>query len=96
MRANLHILELFPGFGQDDGFNVDDVLVLEQFQQPEFPEGALGEDLMLEGLVNFFNGDQVLPLSLGFLVLGGHHDAVCALSDYIKALLLTSMISYLS
>jgi hypothetical protein len=32
MAENVHILELFPGFRQNDSFNVDDVLVLEKFQ----------------------------------------------------------------
>jgi hypothetical protein len=58
---NLHIFELFSGFGEDDCLNVDDIFVLEQFEQSQLPQSAFCEDLVLESFVNFFDGYQVLP-----------------------------------
>ena len=81
LRDHVHILELLSGFGEDDGFDVDDILVFEQLQQSQFSESALSENLMLESLVDFLNSNQIFPLGFALIVLRGDHNSIGTLSD---------------
>ena len=96
LRYHVHILEIFPRFREDDCLDIDDVLMFEEFQQPEFSQGSLCEYLMLECFINFLDGYKLLAFVLSFFVLGGDHDPIGTLPDYIyHHNLLTSIVQYL-
>lgn len=54
--------------------------MLQEPEQAEFSEGALGEDFVLEGLLNLFDGNEVVLL-VKSVIPGGHNNPISSLAD---------------
>lgn len=54
---DVNVLELFSGLGQNDSLDVDDILVFEKLEKPQFSESPFGENFVFEGFVDLFDGD---------------------------------------
>ena len=72
---HINILELFPRFGKDNCLNIDNILVLQQLEKSQLSESSFCKDLVLEGLVDLFDGHELV------LVFGSHNNAICSLTD---------------
>lgn len=88
----VHILELFTGFQKDDRGDVDDIFVVEEFQESQFLESSFCKDFVLKGFVDLFYRHQLILLKL--FIFGNINDSICSLSFCIsRNILLVSMIS---
>lgn len=56
------------------------IFMLQEPEQAEFSEGALGEDFVLEGLLNLFDGNEVVLL-VKSVIPGGHNNPISSLAD---------------
>lgn len=53
---NINVLKVASRLRQNDSFNIDDVIVLQQSQQAKLSEDPFGEYFVLEYFIYFFNG----------------------------------------
>lgn len=76
----VHVLERFSTAAQwrHHIYQVHDVVVLKLTKQSDFPQSTSGINVVVERILDLFNGDLFLVV---VVVLCGTNNAICALPD---------------
>jgi hypothetical protein len=81
LEGNVNMIEVLSSNGHQYGFEIDDILMLEELEQMKLPHNSLGNDFMFIGLEHFLDGQNIFFSRWNGLVNGRSHDPIRATTD---------------